>query len=534
MTSFPRQNASSSSELPDPKRRRVSTARYHILYWEKSSDQGGITFVKELHQKGRSSRGPSHCRACSNVADVWKCRLDNMQTSIRMCVDTHGMQFRNEVADFVCLSQNLVIQYQLKNFERYNKVTNSDRLTEETVVGTALKVLKGEVDAKTSGVSVIEFDHGATDKFAFVNWLRDYVSNIRKAADDAHGLSTGLMLDKNGVEINSFGVSSPMFAHKPEKPISEVVILLGGPRGIEDEVLPTILKAFDDTAGSGFHLKTVRVRLPGGLQHSYVALGDLLNYHDRGHLLPILEDYQFFQRDDAGAQKYSIWFSRMVKIIGTIADIKRTVQQKQEYLDAIRQGVHNFLPTHLTEGVSDVPDGAIQWPADESNAKEEQTCEDVRPIDVEKLLAQLEVQTLLPRRRGWRVCQCLQMVEPRRALVVVRHFERILSQRLIQGCPVEDPWTVLAEKLDKVIAASAQGYTEKDVVEACKAARIAWGEETKDAHAPNGLAQEVRSLRRFSCSEAVDLVKRVAQKHKQRPSNGLLAEASSQSCTWAC
>mmetsp|Transcript_123946 Transcript_123946/g.219612 ORF Transcript_123946/g.219612 Transcript_123946/m.219612 type:complete len:214 (+) Transcript_123946:227-868(+) len=144
MTSFPRQNASSSSELPDPKRRRVSTARYHILYWEKSSDQGGITFVKELHQKGRSSRGPSHCRACSNVADVWKCRLDNMQTSIRMCVDTHGMQFRNEVADFVCLSQNLVIQYQLKNFERYNKVTNSDRLTEETVVGTALKVLKGE------------------------------------------------------------------------------------------------------------------------------------------------------------------------------------------------------------------------------------------------------------------------------------------------------------------------------------------------------------------------------------------------------
>ena len=44
-----------------------------------------------------------------------------------------------------------------------------------------------------------------------------------------------LMLDKHGIEVSSFGVSRPVFAHSPDPPICEIIILLGGPHGIDEE-----------------------------------------------------------------------------------------------------------------------------------------------------------------------------------------------------------------------------------------------------------------------------------------------------------
>ena len=38
-------------------------------------------------------------------------------------------------------------------------------------------------------------------------------------------------------------------------------------------------------------LPVVRMWLPGGLQHSSVALADVLLQHDRGDLLSVLEDF---------------------------------------------------------------------------------------------------------------------------------------------------------------------------------------------------------------------------------------------------
>ena len=120
---------------------------------------------------------------------------------------------------------------------------------------------------------------------------------------------TGLLLDKDGTEVSSFGTSLPMFGALQD-PVREVVILLGGPRGIEAEaegfrrtpqeaesilsqtpaLLPTlkelerITRIFTGEArtGEGFSRGLMKIRLPGGLHHSCVALNDLLSFHDKG------------------------------------------------------------------------------------------------------------------------------------------------------------------------------------------------------------------------------------------------------------
>ena len=104
----------------------------------------------------------------------------------------------------------------------------------------------------------------------------------------SHALA-GLLLDKNGCEVSSFGTSIPMFT-KPEAPIREVLILLGGPRGIEDMELRRLTDIFAGSGqtgagmpGMGFSQGLMKIRLPGGLHHSCVALNDILSFHDKGH-----------------------------------------------------------------------------------------------------------------------------------------------------------------------------------------------------------------------------------------------------------
>ena len=86
----------------------------------------------------------------------------------------------------------------------------------------------------------------------------------------------GLLLDKDGCEVSSFGTSLPMFG-VPAAPIREVLILLGGPHGIHAAELQKLMDIF-----SGFSSGLMKIRLPGGLHHSCVALNDLLSFHDKG------------------------------------------------------------------------------------------------------------------------------------------------------------------------------------------------------------------------------------------------------------
>ena len=72
------------------------------------------------------------------------------------------------------------------------------------------------------------------------------------------------------------------------------MILLGGPNGIGSYLDQVRQILADGSEGSkGLHCGILPVRLPGGKQHSYVALCDIFMWHDRQQLLPNLTDMQF-------------------------------------------------------------------------------------------------------------------------------------------------------------------------------------------------------------------------------------------------
>ena len=100
-----------------------SRTRYHIVYWECASYMG-IQFTPPS-ETAKTRGGPGLCPACSNVVDAYKCRLDNMQTSLRMCVDSCGLAFREDIIEFVCLSPAMAIKYDLRRFQRYNTASNA-------------------------------------------------------------------------------------------------------------------------------------------------------------------------------------------------------------------------------------------------------------------------------------------------------------------------------------------------------------------------------------------------------------------------
>ncbi|CAE8588034.1 unnamed protein product, partial [Polarella glacialis] len=153
--------------------------------------------------------------------------------------------FRQEITNFICLSPAMSITYRLSRFHRFLAAGNRTYLSEDVVLGTALDVARGEVSGEASGVEIAQWDtSGGSSKFPHEQWLRQQVREVREAAEARGGVSAGLMLDKNGFEVSSFGVDVPMFAQRPRRPIREVIILLGGPFGIEDNILPGILVLF--------------------------------------------------------------------------------------------------------------------------------------------------------------------------------------------------------------------------------------------------------------------------------------------------
>ena len=53
-----------------------------------------------------------------------------------------------------------------------------------------------------------------------------------------------LRFSANGVEMNKFGLAKSTFAHAPDPPIMDVVILLGGAKGSQATILRDILGIF--------------------------------------------------------------------------------------------------------------------------------------------------------------------------------------------------------------------------------------------------------------------------------------------------
>lgn len=237
--------------------------------------------------------------------------MDNLQACIRSC-GKEGCGFREEVAEFVCLSPNMAIVYDFPRFYKYLCESKSRALTERVVLGTAMTVHRGELSAEFSGVSTKSLGQPGTA--AWDEWLTGHLRRIRESAHASGGRTAALVLDRDGVELLCLETGQSGIAHAmkqaSEAPIQHVVVVLGGPSGMTPEVqarIEELLLAELD--------HTVRIRLPGGLQHSNVVLADMFMANERKSLMPAVE-----QLIRCGPQRYMAWRQATQMLLGEICN----------------------------------------------------------------------------------------------------------------------------------------------------------------------------------------------------------------------
>ncbi|CAK9041168.1 unnamed protein product [Durusdinium trenchii] len=294
-----------------------------------------------------------------------------------------------------------------------------------------------------------------------------------------------------------------MFA-QPEQPIREILVALGGPRGIDDAVLSVLEKV-------GLHLGLMKVKLPGGLQHSCVALGDLLAFHDRGYLHPIMEDYRFLKKES-----YQKWRAHMSKALTSWA----LTSSAEEKTQALRRFVRVFQSQQ--ELSTTEPELSASLTGDAVGAAP------VTPRQVDSFVQELQAQGVLPSgKRPWRLQFSLQKIEPERALVILQSHRRRRWRALREGLDF-DPWWELCLALDEAITAThpAPEATPEGV-------RQLLG-KLREAHGLQGAPEplEVRSLEDLTCKEACALLQRL-QRRGLTNSGSRSAGVAMEAAIWA-
>jgi hypothetical protein len=262
-----------------------SSARVHVLYLEQADDQRGGDGVRcaGVHL-GEPGRGACLCSSCGGVADVWRGRLDNMQTTLRMCC-AEGAIFRPFVAQFAFASPRHSLLYDIHRLGGWMRAQGAKRPTEALIVGSALRVHAGELSAEESGISVTSHSSAsASGAEAMWAWTTAFVSEIRARAHADGGIALALSLDKKAPLLSPSPMAGvlgrAMGGAQPS--IRDIIIAIGGPSGL--------------THGWGARLSValatphVSVSLRGGLQHSYGALVEVLLMHERAELVPALSD----------------------------------------------------------------------------------------------------------------------------------------------------------------------------------------------------------------------------------------------------
>lgn len=275
--------------------------RFHVVYWEGGTPGGVCLESHDRLQPERTSAAsrppaPVICRSCGEVTHSYRNRLDNLHACIRSC-GKEGNIFRGELVDFVCLSPCSVIRYALPAFSDYLTKCNMKALTENVVLGTAIKVQQGVLSAEECGVDTLTL--GGVPELQ--GWLRHHLGGVRRAAEAAGGRAAAVLYDPSGEELLNLDPGAPEPGSNGwrggHKPITDVLVLLGGPSGIA----PSDLEVIDAELALALH-HVLRVKLPGGLHHSNVVLADLFMSQARGALLPSLELLAL-----QGAEGYRRW-----------------------------------------------------------------------------------------------------------------------------------------------------------------------------------------------------------------------------------
>lgn len=268
---------------PLPTRAIVVMARIHVLYLEQADDQRGPDGRRSpgVHLNVRGL-GPCLCAGCGGVADVWRGRADNMQTTLRMCC-AEGSLVRPFVAQFAFASPRASLLYDVPRLGAWMHAQGTKRPTEALVVGSALRAHAGELSAEESGVACTPHAPEAEDAHMWA-WVGEFVRGVRARARADGGTAVSLTLDKKapllcpspmaGVLARASGAPAPRLA--------DVIVVIGGPSGLTRGWAARLELALGEPR--------LPVSLRGGLQHSYAALLDVLLMQERGELLPALLD----------------------------------------------------------------------------------------------------------------------------------------------------------------------------------------------------------------------------------------------------
>lgn len=218
--------------------------------------------------------GLKPCRTCSKITNPYLYRLDNMQACLRSCAK-EGELFREEVAEFWCVSPWSILCYNLPKFGVYLSQRRTKALTEATVIGTAL-AMHGAKEKAESGVTVDALgSKGPCDTWQ--SWLWWRVMEMKMQAQQQHKKCVVVHLDGAGVELMNMPISPGEAAAED---IHSVIMVVGGPDGIKKPIMNDLSEILSKTAHA-----YLKIRLPGGRQHTHVVISDFFMAHDRGSLL---------------------------------------------------------------------------------------------------------------------------------------------------------------------------------------------------------------------------------------------------------
>ena len=271
-----------------PRSNKPSSATLvHVLYLETAEDQRGSDGLRSpgvhLNERGR---GPALCAACGGVADAWRGRLDNMQTALRMCC-SEGALFRPSVAQFALVSPRAVIRYSLAEFGGWLSERGTKRATEAVVIGAALRAASGELPA-ASGVShaPLEVAPDGSPECMWA-WVAGWAAAVRARA--AGGRVVALLLDAAAPPLEHTTAAGALAASLRGCGVSDLLLCVGGPSGVPRRWQERLAAALGGERGEPAP-PLLGVSLRGGVQHSAPALAELLLLHERGRLLPLVQD----------------------------------------------------------------------------------------------------------------------------------------------------------------------------------------------------------------------------------------------------
>ncbi|CAE7403292.1 SPDSYN2 [Symbiodinium natans] len=278
--------------------------KFYVFYWE-GKDHDGID-LSSLKS----------CSSCGKLRDPWRFRLDNVQACLRSCTK-EGEIFREEVAEFWCVSPWTIVSYNLAKFAAYLSKRRTKALTEAVVLGTAMSMYQGAPQKLDSGVWVEGFGH----HMSWQSWLSWRAGNIRSRAQRNGKKCVVMHLDGAGDELLNHPMPSPA-----EQEIESVIFILGGPDGIK----PGVARELHHILSQKSHAY-LKVRLPGGKQHSNVVISDLLMAYDRGSLL---HDVQ--QRLKMGKEGYAEFKDSVSDLMDLIAGGYETHEQAMRMLQKLK------------------------------------------------------------------------------------------------------------------------------------------------------------------------------------------------------